>query len=88
MDMLMYNTLANDMQEDTVDGYISVKDAAAKIGVDPSAIRHRILRKTIKNAIKVGSEYRGEWFIPIEEVDKLQRSLAGKPPKSGGVVKP
>lgn len=65
-----------------MNGYITAKELAKRIGVDPSAIRSRIKRDTIKGAIKIGGERRGEWYIPIAEADKVTRSAAGKPPKN------
>lgn len=63
-----------------MDGYITAKELAERIGVDPSAIRKRAKRKTIEGAIKEGSEFRGEWYIPIEVAEKITRSARGKKP--------
>ena len=73
---------ANDTQEESdVEGYLSIKEVAEMLGMDASAIRHRIDRGNIPSAIKIGSHFRGQWLIPIEEAKKLRRAKSGRPPK-------
>lgn len=53
---------------------LSVSEYAAKVGKVPSAIRHKIRRGNLPEAVKMGRD----WFIPVDTPYDDKRFRSGK----------
>lgn len=61
-------------------GYLTTKDAAARLNVSTARIRQMIIEGVITNAEKAGRDN----FIPESEIERLEATerKAGRPPKT------
>lgn len=66
-----------------MDDLVTLRDAAREIGVDPSALRHRLKVGTLRGENIAGRV----WLIPRSEVDRARREGRLKPgPRRSGTA--
>ena len=61
--------------------YVTVNQMAKSKGVNPVTIKRHIQDGLIGGAVKVGSEWGGKWFIPVDVAEAWEPKPVGRPKK-------